>query len=143
MRMPKILMTVLVAALPLALTVAFAGAAFSHDVPPIFAAKEFWQKFEDDRPKAEAEFIGKTMSYTGVVVETGMSIYMTPNVRLSDSPDGPVYLICVLPRADVGKLSEYKKGDQVTMTGRVYRSRADGGVVVKECRRADPPTSPR
>jgi hypothetical protein len=125
-------------ALVVVLFLAFAETAVSQDSPQTFSAKEFWQKFEDDRPGAEAEFIGKTMSYTGVVVETGMSIYMTPNVRLSDSPNGPVYLVCVLPRADVGKLSSYKKGDRVTMTGRVYSSKSGGGVVVKESRRADP-----
>lgn len=124
-------------AVPVVLSLAFAGAAFSRDSSQTFPVKEFWQKFEDDRPKAEAEFIGKTLNYTGVVVETGMSVYMTPNVRLSDGPDGRVYLICVLPRADVGELSDYKKGDRITMTGRVYSSKPGKGVVIKECRWAD------
>ena len=115
-----------------------AWSAFAQDPSRTFSAREFWQKFEDDRQKAEAEYIGKTMTFTGVVVETGMSVYLTPNVRLSDSPDGRVYLICVLPRVDTGKLSGYAKGEQVTMTGRVYRSRPDGGVVVKECGRTGP-----
>ena len=117
------------------LLLSFVGTAFGQDAPETVSAKEFWQKFEVDREKADAEYIGKTMNFIGVVVETGMSIYLTPNVKLSDSPDGPIYLICVLPRVDTGKLSEYTKGDKVTMTGRVYRSKAGGGVVVKECRR--------
>ena len=134
MRMRKILMTALLAVL----LPAFAGAAFSQDSPQTFSAKEFWQKFEDDRQGAEAVYIGKTMTFTGVVVETGMSIYLTPTVRLSDDAEGWQYMVCVLPRADAGKMSEFKKGARVTMTGRVYSSRPDGGVVVKECRRADP-----
>ena len=117
------------------LLLSFVGTAFGQDAPETVSAREFWQKFEGDREKADAEYIGKTMNFIGVVVETGMSIYLTPNVKLSDSPDGPIYLICVLPRVDAGKLSEYTKGDEVTMTGRVYRSKAGGGVVVKECRR--------
>ena len=116
----------------------FAGTAFAQNGSPTFSAREFWQKFEDNRDKAEAEFIGKTFNFTGIVVETGMSVYLTPNVRLSDTPDGTAYLICVLPRADTGTLSEYKKGDQVTMTGRVYRSKSGGGVVIKECKRVTP-----
>ena len=117
------------------LFLSFVGTALGQDASKTVSAKEFWQEFETDREKADAEYIGKTMNFTGVVVETGMSIYLTPNVKLSDSPDGPSYLICVLPRADAGKLSEYTKGDKVTMTGRVYSSKSGGSVVVKECRR--------
>ena len=114
----------------------FSGTAISQKPSVTFPAKDFWQKFEDDRQKAKEEYIGKTMNFTGVVIETGMSIYLTPNVKLSDSPDGPVYLICVLPRADTGKLSEYTKGDRITMTGRVYSSNPGKAVVIKECKRA-------
>ena len=100
-------------------------------------AKDFWQEFQDDRHNAEAKYIGQTLNYTGVVVDTGISIYLTPNVMLSDSPGGRTYLVCVPPRADVNKLSEFKKGEQITMTGRVYRSKAGGGVVIKESKRVD------
>ena len=125
-----------VPAMMVALTLLFFGNVFAQEDLPTFSAGEFWQAFEDDRQKAEKEFIGKTMNFTGVVVETGMSIYLTPNVRLSDAVDGPIYLICVLPRADTATLSTYNTGDRVTMTGRVYRSKSGGGVVIKECRRA-------
>ena len=101
------------------------------------SAKGFWQEFQNDRQKAEAKYLGQTLSYTGVVTGTGISIYMTPNVMLSDSADGQNYLICVLPRADVNKLSDFSKGDLVTMTGRVNSSKAGGGVVIKECRRVN------
>ena len=130
MRLPQLFISTLVAALVLFL----AGTAFSQEPPQTFSAREFWQKFENNRHKAEDEFIGKTMTFTGVVVETGMSIYLTPNVRLSDSPDGPIYVICVLPRAEAGTLSKYKKGDRVAMKGRVYSSKSGRGVVIKECR---------
>ncbi len=122
---------------PLAVLILLAcsGTAIARDGAQPFAAKAFWQEFENDREKAEAAYIGKTLTFTGVVVETGMSVYMTPNVKLSDAPGGPVYLICVLPRADAGKLTTFTKGERVSMTGRVYRSKAGGGVVLKECHR--------
>ena len=123
--------------LPAILILSFAQLALSQDEIPTIAARDFWQEFEDDRPQAETKYIGQTLNYTGVVVDTGISIYLTPNVMLSDSPDGRTYLICVLPRADVNKLSQFKKGEQVTLTGRVYRSKAGGGVVIKECKRVD------
>lgn len=133
MRASKIFMLALLAMLILA----FVGTVLAQDAAQPIAVKEFWQLFENDRQKAEAEYIGKTMTFTGVVVETGMSIYLTPTARLSDAADGRQYMICVLPRADAGKMSGFKKGERVTMTGRVYSSKPDGGVVVKECRQAD------
>ena len=80
-------------------------------------------------------YLGKTVNINGVVVNTGISIYLTPNVMLSDKSDGSIYVICVLPRSDTGTLSGFKKGEQVSMTGRVYSSKIEGGVVIKECRR--------
>jgi len=123
--------------LPAVLILSLVQLALAQDEIPTITARDFWQEFEDDRPNAEAKYIGQTLSYTGIVVDTGISIYLTPNVMLSDSPDGRAYLICVLPRADVNKLSQFKKGEQVTMTGRVYRSKAGGGVVIKECKRVE------
>ena len=112
----------------------FTQSAFSEGT---ISAKDFWQEFQNDKQKAEAKYIGQTLNYTGIVTGTGISIYMTPNVMLSDSADGQNYLICVLPRADVNKLSDFSKGDLVTMTGRVNSSKAGGGVVIKECRRVN------
>ena len=116
----------------------FTGTALGQEPPKTFPVREFWQEFEKDRQKAEKDFIGQYFNFTGVVVDTGMSIYMTPNVMLSEAPEGPIYLICVLPRTDVGTLSEYKNGDRVTMTGRVHHSKSGGGVVIKECKRVTP-----
>ncbi|MDL2263057.1 OB-fold putative lipoprotein [Synergistaceae bacterium OttesenSCG-928-I11] len=119
------------------LVLVFAQIAFSETGIQTIGAKNFWQEFEDDREKAEAKYIGQTLNFTGVVTGTGISIYLTPNVMLSDSPNGRTHLVCVLPRADVGKLSEFKKGEQATLMGRVYRSKSGGSVVIKECRRVE------
>jgi len=101
-----------------------------------FKARQLWQSFQDDQAKAEQELIGKTIQITGIVVETGMSIYLTPNVRLSNAADGTIYVSCVLPRADTGLLSSFNKGDHVTMSGRVHRlSPRTDAVVIKESKR--------
>lgn len=125
-------------ALQLALVLALAGTAFSQgaDTPKAMNARDFWQAFQNDREKAEKAYTGETVSLSGVVVSTGISIYMTPNVMLSDQTGGTAYVVCVLPRADTGKLSGFRVGEQITMTGRVYRSKAGGGIIVKECRQA-------
>ena len=116
----------------------FAGTALGQEPPKAFAVREFWQTFENDRQKAEKDLVGQYFNFTGVVVDTGMSIYMTPNVMLSEALGGPIYLICVLPRSATGTLSEYKNGDRVTMTGRVHHSKSGGGVVIKDCKRVTP-----
>ncbi len=100
------------------------------------SAADLRQAFADDRDGAEKKYVGKTIRVTGVVVSTGMSIYLTPNVVLSDKEQGAVKVICVLPRIDTGKLSEFKPGQRVTMSGRGYRL-SDRGVVLKECKQVD------
>ena len=99
-------------------------------------ARDLWKAFQDDETKATNAHMGKTMLISGVVTGTKTSIYMTPNVLLSDAKDGEVYAICVLPRADFGKLSSFKPGEVVTLRGRIYRAPTDGkGTIIKECRR--------
>ena len=101
-----------------------------------FSARQLWQAFQDSMEKAEQELIGKTVQIHGIVVDTGMSIYLTPNVKLSDTANGTIYVNCVLPRSDTGLLSEFAKGDRVTMSGRVYRFSANNSsVVVKQSQR--------
>ncbi len=113
------------------------GQASAQDTPLAYAAREFWLEFEGELQKAEEEFIGKNVKITGVVVDAGMSVYLTPAVRLSDKIDGQTYVVCVLPRIDASKLAEFRKGDTVTLIGRVYSGRKSNAVVVKECRRVE------
>ena len=98
--------------------------------------RQLWQVFQDDQARSEQIFLGKNVIIEGVVIDTGISIYLTPNVRLSDKPGGENYIVCVLPRGDADTLTSYKKDDSVIMTGRVYSSKAGGGrIVIKECQR--------
>ena len=98
----------------------------------VISAHELRKAFDDDKNAAEARYLGNTISVEGVVLSTGMSRYLTPNVVLSDREGGEVKAICVLPRLDANKLSDFKIGQTVTMSGRVYRL-SDRGVVLKEC----------
>ena len=112
-----------------------AFAAEPEAPPEVFDVQQFWKHFEDDHEKANQTFIGKTIVISGIVVDTGISIYLTPNVRLSDKPEGNAYIVCVLPRSETDTLSSYTKGEHVTMTGRVYSSKAGERVVIKQCER--------
>ena len=113
-----------------------AVAKAADSVPERHDARQLWQAFLDDHGKAEQTLVGKTIEISGIVVETGMSIYFTPNVRLSDAADGEILVVCVLPRSDVGLLADFKKGEKLVMSGRVYRlSPSSGAVVIKESRR--------
>jgi len=86
-----------------------------------------------DNPKAaEEQYLNKTIQVTGIVVSKGISRYLTPTVTLSGSAGGPDMVICVLPRLDAGKLSDFQPGQRVTFSGRVQAmSRL---VIMKECR---------
>jgi len=99
---------------------------------PMFEAQHLWKTYPEDQ-----NLVGKTVQVSGVVVETGMSIYMTPTVRLSDKAGGDSYVICVLPRKDTGLLSSFTVGEQVTMRGRVYSRSSSGIIVVKESQRVE------
>ena len=100
-----------------------------------FEARQLWQIFKESHNRAEQELVGKTVQIQGVVIETGTSIYLTPNVRLSDTANGQIYVTCVLPRSDSGLLSSFRPGEQVTMKGRVYRFSSNEYVVIKESQR--------
>ncbi len=112
---------------------AFRGEPQAGPEPRGINAHAVRQAFDDNPQEAEKRYIGQTFNVEGYVVETGMSIYATPNVRLSGEQDGPVEVNCVLPRLDMGKLSNFSKGQKVVMSGRGYRL-SERGVVVKECK---------
>ena len=99
----------------------------------VIESSELRKAFADDSKAAETRYLGKTILVNGIVLATGMSVYMTPNVTLSDREGGEVQVICVLPRLDAGKLADFTPGRRVTMSGKVYRL-SERGVVLKECK---------
>lgn len=125
----KVLSTALLAACVFSVWM-FVGPASAEEY---LEAKDIWTEFQQDQAGAEARYSKGRILVTGIVVETGMSRYATPNVRLSDEPGGQVYVICVLPRADFPKLSSFSKGRRATLSGE-YRHNRSGPVVIKECR---------
>ena len=101
--------------------------------PPTVTAHDLLKAFTDDRSAAETQYLGNTVRIKGIVLATGISRYMTPNVELSDRAGGVVQAICVLPRQDAEKLSGFTPGQDVTMAGRVYKYYS-GRMVIKECK---------
>ena len=108
-----------------------APSAFSAE-QKIVAAHDLLKAFTDNRNAAEEQYLGKIILINGVVLATGISKYMTPNVELSDRKDGVTQVICVLPRLDADKLSGFAPGQNVTMSGKVYKH-SSGRMIVKEC----------
>ena len=96
-------------------------------------ARDLLRAFTDDHSAAEKKYLNKTMLIEGVVVATGISKYMTPNVELSDRAGGTVQAVCVMPRLDADKLSGFTPGQSVTMSGKVYKLYS-GRMVIKECK---------
>ena len=96
-------------------------------------ARALWQAFQDNQQAAADKYFTREVTVSGIVVEAGMSIYATPAIRLSDVKGGKIYVICVLPRMDMPKLSKFKPGERVTMTGTV-RHNNNGVIVIKGCR---------
>ena len=109
--------------------------ALAEIIPPT-TPSELRQAFINDQTGAEEKYIGKIVNIKGVVVDSGISIYMTPYLSLADQEKGPAEVICVLPRADAEKLPDYKIGQTADMRARVYRQ-SEKGIVVKECVPAD------
>ena len=85
----------------------------------VIGAYELHKAASEDRKGAESMYLGQIIQIRGIVVDKGMSRYLTPTVTLSGTAGGEGHIICVLPRLDVGKLSSFKEGQTVTMSGRV------------------------
>jgi len=99
----------------------------------IITTHDLLKAFIDNPDAANKQYLGKIVHVKGIVISKGMSRYMTPNVVLSDREGGAEQAICVLPRLDVGKLSDFTPGQCVTMSGKVYRM-TESRIVIKECK---------
>jgi len=109
-----------------------APAAMSGAEQAVIASHDLYKAVIADSGAVETLYLGKTILVKGIVISTGISRYMTPNVVLSDREGGEAQIICVLPRLDAGKLSDFKPGQIVTMSGRAHR--LSERVVLKECK---------
>ena len=129
----KFFLLAIIFALVLGLHSAARAQSAAESAPSSITAAELWRDFENNEKLAAEKHLGQTRTINGTVTGTGMSIYMTPNVMLSDGEKNKTMVICVLPRKDTEKLSDYQTGMEVVMKGRIYR-RTERGIVVKECR---------
>jgi len=107
------------------------AASDTYEKNNILDVYELWSEFQNNTNADN--YVGKTITVKGYVISTGISIYATPNVRLSNEKNGQIYVICVLPRTDFHKLSSFEQEQHVIMSGRVYRL-SQNGVVLKECK---------
>ena len=114
-----------------------AGAPLLFCAEPIaISAHELHRAAAENTRAAEAQYLGKNVVVRGIVVSRGMSRYLTPTVVLSSHAGGPELVICVLPRLDVAKLSDYEPGQTAVFSARVHRLSPER-VVLKESKAMD------
>ncbi|MDR0443760.1 MAG: hypothetical protein LBH44_10160 [Treponema sp.] len=99
----------------------------------VLSPGELRKAFADNPKAAESKYLGNVVQVRGVVVSRGMSKYLTPSVILSDRENEESQAICVLPRLDVGKLTDFTPGQTVIMSGKVYHL-SERAIVIKECK---------
>jgi hypothetical protein len=104
--------------------------AYGDDAVKIYEAVDLYNDIKNENLSFEFD---DPVTVTGIVVETGISIYATPFISLSNEKDGTVYAICVLPRSDAFKLKEFSKGEKVTLQGNYYSFR--DRTVIKKCKK--------
>ena len=100
--------------------------------PKVITAQDLFKAVTNDLEAARSLYLYETIHVSGIVVSKGISRYLTPNVVLSDRAGGSEMIICVLPRLDAAKLSDFQPGQSVTFTGRVQAM--SQRVVMKECK---------
>jgi hypothetical protein len=92
----------------------------------VFAPQDLPKIFAENPSEARAQYMNKTVQIKGIVVDKGMSRYMTPNLELSESGISPAPAICVLPYSGIAfwnrsaQLDDFELGQTVTISGRVH-----------------------
>ena len=112
-------------------------AAVCFLVPSVFANEtatpsSLWAEFQAEPDAFRQKYNGGKITISAIVADTHISIYLTPVVSLVDKSGDEVKVICVLPRTDTGKLSSFKQGAKVKMTGSFYAAREEK-IVIKQC----------
>ncbi len=115
------------------LCIALSHAAFRYGDDNMNKICDVYELYNDLNNETATFEFDDALTVNGVVVETGISIWATPYVSLSDKKDGTVYVTCVLPRADTLKLKDFKKGEKVTMQGNYYDFH--NKVIIKKCKK--------
>ena len=113
-----------------AVVVCLAGYAWSSATSgaaeEVFAPRDLPRAFTENPGGARAQYMGKTVLIKGIVVDKGMSRFLTPYVELSENGKGPAFARCVLPYSGMAyrnrsaRLAGFEQGQAVTMSGRVH-----------------------
>ena len=114
-------------ALLLAAVCFLASPVFANETPA-----SLWEAFQAEPDAFRQKHSGGKITISAVVANTNISIYLTPVVSLVDKSGDEIRVICVLPRTDAGKLSIFKQGEKVKMTGNFYAAKEDK-IVIKQC----------
>ena len=106
-------------------------------LPTVFADElvtvpSLLEEFQSDSDAFREKHIGNKVTISAVVADTHISIYLTPVVSLVEKVGDEAKIICVLPRLEANKLSNFKKGQKVTMSGTLYAAREEK-IVIKQC----------
>jgi hypothetical protein len=92
----------------------------------VFAPQDLPKIFSDNPNEAKTQYMNKTVQIKGIVVDKGMSIYMTPYLAISENGKEPALARCVFPYIGIAywnrsaQLDEFKIGQTVTISGRVH-----------------------
>ena len=121
--------------------ICMAGCAWSDAAPgvgeEVFTPQYLPNAFAENPSGIKEQYMNKTVQIKGVVIGKGMSIYMTPNIELSENGEGPTTAICVLPYVGIAywnrraQLDDFEIGQTVTISGRVH-SLNENRVLLKE-----------
>ena len=115
---------------------AWSAATFGSE-EKVFAPHDLPNAFAKNSTEVKAQYMGKTVQIKGIVVDKGMSIYMTPYVELSEDGKEPALARCVLPYSGMAywnrsdQLSDFEQGQTVTISGRVHNLN-ENRVLLKE-----------
>ena len=102
--------------------------------------REIHSMFIRDRETAEGTYRGKILTVEAYALRARESIYSTPVVEASDTPDGEALAIFVLPfgehaRASFACLQTVQPGQRIRVSGECRMFSDDGNVLVfKDCR---------
>ena len=119
-----------------------AGCFFMPSAIPMAFANEpittssLWEAFQAEPDAFREKYSGKQITISAIVDDTYISRYLTPVVQVVDKIGDEARVSCVLPRSDVGKFSNFKKGEKVKITGNFYSAR-ESRIVIKQCQAAE------
>ena len=103
----------------------------------IFKPQELPQAFAENPSEAKTRYMNKTVRIEGIVIDKGMSMYMTPYIELSESGKEPGLALCVFPYVGIAywnrseQISGFEQGQSVIIEGRVHNL-SENRVLLKE-----------